>query len=145
MRYIVQNKDSNYIQTINDIINDRKNNIFLFFNSKEVALTFNIYVYDSIEELVNGLRKRGASAAGCARRCVRRCSPFCPGRPPAPKQATFPTRCRSRRRPPPRAAPWTPLQFIKKLPVSANSCFTSGRLCAILLEYARYACKLPLP
>ena len=59
MRYIVQNKDSNYIQTINDIINDRKNNIFLFFNSKEVALTFNIYVYDSIEELVNGLRKRG--------------------------------------------------------------------------------------
>ena len=49
MRYIVQNKDSNYIQTINDIINDRKNNIFLFFNSKEVALTFNIYVYDSIE------------------------------------------------------------------------------------------------
>ena len=59
MRYIVQNKDSNYIQTINDIINDRKNNIFLFFNSKEVDLTFNIYVYDSIEELVNGLRKRG--------------------------------------------------------------------------------------
>ena len=59
MRYIVQNKDSNYIQTINDIINDRKNNIFLFFNSKEVNLTFNIYVYDSIEELVNGLRKRG--------------------------------------------------------------------------------------
>lgn len=59
MRYIVQNKDSNYIQTINDIINDRKNNIFLFFNSKEVDLTFNIYLYDSIEELVNGLRKRG--------------------------------------------------------------------------------------
>lgn len=59
MRYIVQSKDSNYIQTIDDIINDRKNNIFLFFNSKEVDLTFNIYVYDSIEELVNGLRKRG--------------------------------------------------------------------------------------
>lgn len=59
MKYIVQNNNLNYSQVIDKIINNRKNEIFSFFNSKEVDLPFNIYVYNSIEELVNGLRKRG--------------------------------------------------------------------------------------
>ena len=59
MKYIVQNNNSNYSQVIDSIIDNRKKEIFLFFNSKEKELPFNIYVYDSIEELVKGLRKRG--------------------------------------------------------------------------------------
>ncbi len=59
MKYIIQNSDSNYKQTIDTIINNRKKEIFDFFNCREVELPFNIYVYDSIEELVNGLRNRG--------------------------------------------------------------------------------------
>lgn len=59
MKYIVQNNKSNYAQVIDNIINNRKSEIFSFFNSKEVELPFNIYVYDSIEELVDGLRERG--------------------------------------------------------------------------------------
>lgn len=49
MKYIIQNNKSNYDQVINNIINDRKGKVFSFFNSKEVELSFNIYVYDSIE------------------------------------------------------------------------------------------------
>ena len=59
MIYIVQNNDSNYYQVINEIINSRKKEIFSFFNSEEIELLFNIYVYNSIEDLVNGLRQRG--------------------------------------------------------------------------------------
>ena len=59
MKYIMQDSKSNYNQVIDKIINDRKNEIFAFFNSREVELPFDIYVYNSIEELVVGLRKRG--------------------------------------------------------------------------------------
>ncbi len=59
MKYIVQNKNSNYSQVIDSIINSKKRDIFSFFNSEEVDLPFNIYVYDSKEELVKGLRVRG--------------------------------------------------------------------------------------
>ena len=59
MKYIIQNNNSNYSQVIDSIIESRKNEIFDFFNVKEFELPFNIYIYDSIEELVNGLRKRG--------------------------------------------------------------------------------------
>ena len=59
MKYIVQNKNSNYSQVIDSIINSKKGDIFSFFNSREVDLPFNIYVYDNIEELVKGLRERG--------------------------------------------------------------------------------------
>lgn len=59
MKYIMQNSDSNYRQVIDTIINNRKKEIFDFFNCREVGLPFNVYVYDSIEELVNGLQKRG--------------------------------------------------------------------------------------
>ena len=55
----MQNCASNYNEVIDDIINNRKKEIFSFFNEKEIDLPFNIYVYDSIENLVNGLRKRG--------------------------------------------------------------------------------------
>ena len=59
MKYIIQNSNSNYSQVIDSIIESRKNEIFDFFNVKEFELPFNIYIYDSIEELVNGLHKRG--------------------------------------------------------------------------------------
>ena len=59
MKYIMQNSDSNYRQVIDTIINNRKKEIFDFFNCREIELPFHIYIYDSIEELVNGLRERG--------------------------------------------------------------------------------------
>jgi hypothetical protein len=59
MKYIIQNSESNYSQVIDTIISNRKSEIFSFFNSKEIDLPFNIYIYDSIEELANGLAKRG--------------------------------------------------------------------------------------
>lgn len=61
MKYIKENKDSNYNLVIEKIFNDRKKEIFSFFNSEEVDLPFNIYIYDSLENLVDGLRKRGFS------------------------------------------------------------------------------------
>ena len=59
MKYIMQNNLSNYNQVIDSIINDRKKEIFSFFNSEEIDLPVTIYVYNSIEELVNGMRDRG--------------------------------------------------------------------------------------
>ena len=59
MKYITQNNNLNYISVIDSIINSRKKEIFDFFNRKEIELPFNIYIYDSIEELVSGLLKRG--------------------------------------------------------------------------------------
>ena len=59
MKYITQNNNSNYRSVIDSIINSRKKEIFDFFNRKEIELPFNIYIYDSIEELVSGLLKRG--------------------------------------------------------------------------------------
>lgn len=59
MKYILQNSESNYSQTIDKIINDRKKEIFDFFNEEEIDLEYNVYVYDSIDNLVDGLHKRG--------------------------------------------------------------------------------------
>ena len=59
MNFIKENKDSNYKEVIEKIINDRKKEIFSFFNSEEVDLPFNIYIYDSIESLVKGMKERG--------------------------------------------------------------------------------------
>lgn len=59
MKYYVQNPKSTYQNTINEIIQNRKNEILTFFNSEEKKLPFNIYIYDSIESLVKGLRMRG--------------------------------------------------------------------------------------
>ena len=61
MKYIIENKNSNYKEVIDKIINERKNEIFSFFNSAEIDLPFNIYIYNSLENLVDGLRKRGFS------------------------------------------------------------------------------------
>lgn len=59
MKYIMQNSKSNYNQIIDNIINERKKEIFSFFKSEEINLPVTIYVYNSIEELVKGMRERG--------------------------------------------------------------------------------------
>lgn len=59
MKYIVQNKNSNYAKVIDNIITLRREEIFSFFNSKDIYLTFDVYIYDSIPSLVNGLKERG--------------------------------------------------------------------------------------
>ena len=59
MKYITKNSRSDYWQVIDNIIENRKNEVFDFFNTKEIELPFNIYVYDSVEELVKGLAQRG--------------------------------------------------------------------------------------
>ena len=59
MKYIIQNNNSNYSQVIDTIINSKKNEIFSFFNSEEFDLPFDVYIYNTIEDLVNGLRERG--------------------------------------------------------------------------------------
>ena len=59
MRYYVENKNSNYIYEIVSVINERKSEIFSFFNSKEIELDFDIYIYNSIESLAAGLKGRG--------------------------------------------------------------------------------------
>ena len=59
MKYILQNKDSNYYKEIDNIINNKKEEIFSFFNSTKIDLNFNIYIYNTIEDLVLGLKNRG--------------------------------------------------------------------------------------
>lgn len=59
MNYIIENKNSNYKEVIDKIINERKKEIFDFFNTEEINLPVTIYVYNSIENLVNEMRKRG--------------------------------------------------------------------------------------
>lgn len=59
MKYILHNDKSDYYKMIDGIINSRKRDIFSFFNSVEFELPFNVYIYNSIEELVNGLKERG--------------------------------------------------------------------------------------
>lgn len=59
MKFIVQDKNSTYYNTINEIIDTNKNNVFSFFNSDVMNIPFNIYIYDSIESLVNGMKERG--------------------------------------------------------------------------------------
>ena len=59
MKYIIENKNSNYKEVIDKIINERKHEIFDFFGADEIDLPFTIYIYDSIESLVKGLKNRG--------------------------------------------------------------------------------------
>lgn len=59
MKYILENSNTNYYKVISEIISNRKDEIFNFFNVDKLDLCCKIYVYDSIESLVNGLNKRG--------------------------------------------------------------------------------------
>ena len=59
MKYIIQNSNSDYVKEIESIIDSRKKEIFSFFNSEEIDLPITVYLYNSIEDLVNGLRERG--------------------------------------------------------------------------------------
>ena len=61
MKYIMQNSSSKFDKYIDDIISSKKNEILSFFNSDDIDLSFNIYVYNSIEDLVKGLKERGFS------------------------------------------------------------------------------------
>ena len=61
MKYIMQNSSSKFVKYIDDIISSKKNEILSFFNSDDIDLSFNIYVYNSIEDLVKGLKERGFS------------------------------------------------------------------------------------
>lgn len=61
MKYIIENNKSIYKDEVDRIIKDRQDEIFSFFNSPKVDLNCNIYIYDSIESLVSGLRERGFS------------------------------------------------------------------------------------
>lgn len=59
MRFIKENINSNYDLVIEKIINERKQEIFDFFNTDNIDLDFNIYIYDSIESLARNMRLRG--------------------------------------------------------------------------------------
>ena len=59
MKYYIQNNKSSYKDIVDDIINNRKAEIFTFFNSETTDLNFNVYIYDSIISLVNGMKNRG--------------------------------------------------------------------------------------
>lgn len=59
MKYILQNNKSNYYEIVDSIISKRKSEVFSFFNSEEISLPFDIYIYNTIEDLVKGLRERG--------------------------------------------------------------------------------------
>lgn len=59
INYIVENEKSNYKDEINNIILSNKEDIFDFFNSPDLELSFNVYVYKDIDSLVKGLKERG--------------------------------------------------------------------------------------
>lgn len=59
INYIVENEKSNYKDEINNIILSNKEDVFDFFNSLDLELSFNVYVYKDIDSLVKGLKERG--------------------------------------------------------------------------------------
>ena len=59
INYIVENEKSNYKDEINNIILSNKRDVFDFFNSPDLDLSFNVYVYKDIDSLVKGLKERG--------------------------------------------------------------------------------------
>ena len=59
MKLIVENNISNYKNRVLKVIDDRKNEIFDFFGERLNCLPFDIYIYNTSENLVNGLKKRG--------------------------------------------------------------------------------------
>lgn len=59
MKYNSQNKKSSYYKDIDMIVHLRGKEIFDFFNSPEINLKTKVYIYNDIESLVSGLKKRG--------------------------------------------------------------------------------------
>ena len=59
MKLIVENNNSNYKDRVLNIINKKKNEIYDFFDKSLDELPFNVYIYDSSESMVEGLKKRG--------------------------------------------------------------------------------------
>lgn len=59
INYIVENEKSNYKDEINNIILSNKEDVSDFFNSPDLELSFNVYVYKDIDSLVKGLKERG--------------------------------------------------------------------------------------
>ena len=59
MKFYCFNRNKNYQQEIENIFEDKKKEIFDFFGQTLDDLDFNIYIYDTIEELINGLKNRG--------------------------------------------------------------------------------------
>lgn len=60
MKFFDYSRD-NYKDVVIDIYNSRKKEIFDFFEKEIVDFPINVYIYDSIDELVNGLSIRGFS------------------------------------------------------------------------------------
>ena len=58
MKLIVENNNSNYKDRVLNIINEKKNEIFNFFDKSLDELPFNVYIYGSSESMVQGLKKR---------------------------------------------------------------------------------------
>lgn len=59
-KYYCYNRNKNYKNTIEKIIQNNKDIILDFFDFKlDKEINFNIYIYDTVEDLVNGLEKRG--------------------------------------------------------------------------------------
>lgn len=59
MKFYCFNRNKNYQKEIENIFEDKKKEIFDFFGQTLDDLDFNIYIYDTIEELINGLKIRG--------------------------------------------------------------------------------------
>lgn len=58
-KYYCFNRTANYKDKIEEIIQSKKLEIFSFFGiESDCDLNFNIYVYDTIEDLVNGMKER---------------------------------------------------------------------------------------
>lgn len=60
-KYYCFNRNSDYKDRIDSIIQCKKREIFDFFNVSDVDLDFKIYIYDSRDDLVLGMRERGFS------------------------------------------------------------------------------------
>lgn len=61
-KYFCTNKKSTYRNTVEKVINSNKNKILDFFNVQDNGqFNFNIYIYDTIDDLVIGMKNRGFS------------------------------------------------------------------------------------
>ncbi len=59
-RYLCMNRNSNYQKEIERILVSRKKDILDFFNvTDEGQFNFSIYIYDTIDALVAGMKSRG--------------------------------------------------------------------------------------